>query len=236
MRTTNSQPPKQPKGTSSSGVPCLLPLRVTGARMPVVYTSRVPRVDPAEYESLTLQATRFVEGFPLHDVWLVELQGSPSCTLQDLRDLMTPESRRSLPVSVRGLFFLRSVLGKVFRLDSEPDEKLERNLIESVPAGLADISLVPPGTPEGPFRTLYSLPTEAAYQALNATVHAILSVAVIPSVSGHRFFWATYVKPVGRITSFYMWLIDPFRRSIVYPGLEAWLKRLWSDNCRVTSG
>ena len=86
---------------------------------------------------------------------------------------------------------------------------------------------MPPGTPEGPFQTLYSLPGEAAYQALNATVHAILIVAVVKSVSGYRFFWATYVKPVGRITALYMRIIDPFRRLVVYPGLESWLKRAW---------
>ena len=86
-----------------------------------------------------------------------------------------------------------------------------------------------PGTPEGPFQTLYALPDEAAYQALNATVHAILIVAVVRSVSGSRFFWATYVKPVGRITALYMRVIDPFRRWVVYPGLESWLKRSWSE-------
>lgn len=194
----------------------------------------MPRVDPAEYESLPLQAFQFVQGFPLHDVWLVELEDATSCTLQDLRTLMTPESFRSLNPVVRSLFFLRSVLGRIFRLDSTPGDESARGLIEKVPTHLADASLVPPGTPEGPFQTLYALPTEAAYQALNATVHAILSVALVRSVSGHRFFWATYVKPVGRITSFYMRVIDPFRRAVVYPGLESWLKRIWRERCRET--
>jgi hypothetical protein len=104
-------------------------------------------------------------------------------------------------------------------------------VLDAVPARLANASLVPPGTPEGPFQTLYVLPTEAAYQVLNATVHAILILAVVKSVKGHRFFWATYVKPVGRITSFYMRIIDPFRRVVVYPGLESWLKRTWMERC-----
>ncbi|MDH3628048.1 MAG: DUF2867 domain-containing protein [Acidobacteriota bacterium] len=192
----------------------------------------MPRVDPAEYLSLTLQVAPFVRGFPLHDVWLVELQGSSGCTLQDLRNLMTAEGRRSLPLPVRGLFFLRSLLGRIFRLDSKPDKELERTLIEGVPAELAGASLLPPGTPQGPFQTLYILPDEAAYQALNATVHAILSVAIARSNSGHRFFWATYVKPVGRITAVYMRLIDPFRHGVVYPGLESWLKRAWLNRAK----
>ena len=192
----------------------------------------MPRVDPAEYESLPLQAFQFVSGFPLHDVWLVELEDAPTCTLQDLRGLMTPENLRSLNPAARSLFFLRSVLGRIFRLDSTAGDESARGLIERVPGPLADASLVRPGTPEGPFRALYVLPTEAAYQVLNATVHAILSVAVVRSASGHRFFWATYVKPVGPITSVYMRVIDPFRRTVVYPGLESWLKGAWLERCR----
>ncbi len=195
----------------------------------------MPRVDPAEYQSLPLQVFQFVQGFPLHDVWLVELADAPDCTLQDLRGLLTPESFRSLNPAVRSLFFLRSVLGRVFRLDTTPHDESVEGLIERVPVPLADASLVPPGTPEGPFQTLYVLPTEAAYQALNATVHAILSVAVVRSGSGYRFFWATYVKPVGRITAIYMRVIDPFRRTVVYPGLESWLKKAWLERRRCTS-
>lgn len=193
----------------------------------------MPRVDPTEYESLPLQVFQLVQGFSLHDVWLVELADAPDCTLQDLRGLMTPESFRSLNPVVRSLFFLRSVFGRVFRLDSMPSDESAPDLIERVPAPLADASLVPPGSPEGPFRVLYLLPTEAAYQAVNATVHAILSVALVRSESGYRFFWATYVKPVGRITSVYMRIIDPFRRIVVYPGLESWLKRVWLTHRRI---
>ncbi len=193
----------------------------------------MPRVDPTEYESLSLEAFQLVQGFDLHDVWLVELEGSTSCTVQDLRSLITPERFRSLNPVVRALFFIRSALGRIFRLDSASSDGPARRVVERVPARLANASLVPPGTPEGPFQTLYTLPAEAAYQVLNATVHAILIVAVTQSVSGHRFFWATYLKPVGRITSLYMRVIDPFRRAIVYPGLESWLKRAWLTRSRL---
>ena len=189
----------------------------------------MPRIDPVEYESLPLEAFRLVHGFTLHDVWLVELEGTASCTLQDLRRLVTPGRRRALSPIVRALFVLRSVLGRVLRLDSRPSDALARRLVEQVPARLANASAVPPGTREGPFETLYVLSDEAAYQVLNATVHAIVVVALVGSDSGHRLFWATYVKPVGRITSLYMSVIDPFRRAVVYPGLESWLKRAWLE-------
>lgn len=193
----------------------------------------MPRVDPTEFESLSLEAFQLVQGFALHDVWLVELEGSASCTVQDLRSLITPERFRSLNPAVRTLFFVRSALGRIFRLDSASNDGPTRRVVEKVPAQLANASLVPPGTRDGPFTTLYALPTEAVYQVSNATVHAILIAALTQSVSGHRFFWATYVKPVGCITSLYMRVIDPFRRAIVYPGLESWLKRAWLTRFRL---
>jgi hypothetical protein len=130
---------------------------------------------------------------------------------------------------VRALFAIRSGLGRLLRLDSATSPRPAAGLVEALPAELAEASLVAPGTPEGAFRTLYVLPAEAAYHARNATVDAVLVVALVPSASGHRFFWATYVKSVGRITACYMRLIDPFRRVVVYPGLEAWLKRAWAE-------
>lgn len=156
----------------------------------------MPRVEPTEFEGLKLDAFRFVEGFVLHDVWQVELEDTDRCTIQHLRGLATPEHRRSLSPVVRGLFAFRSALGKVLRLD-----------------------------PEGAWKTLHETPGEGAYQVINSTVNAILVVALVRSGAGYRFFWSTYLKPVGWITPVYMALIDPFRRAIVYPGLERGLLR-----------
>ncbi len=99
-------------------------------------------------------------------------------------------------------------------------------MVGNVPPTVAAASQVPPGTAQGPFTTLYALPREAAYEALNRTVHAILVVVIVPASDRQRLLWATHVKPIGRITTAYMNLIDPFRRTLVYPGLESWLKRL----------
>ncbi len=158
----------------------------------------MPRADPTDYLRHDLHAHGLTGGFPLHDVWQVELEGGRELSVQDLRRLATPEAARFLGLPVRALFGLRSWLGRIFRLD---------------------------GTSQ-PFTTLYELPHEAAYEGLNRTVHAILVVVIVPSSGGQRLIWATHVKAVGRITAVYMKLIDPFRHRLVYPGLEAWLKRL----------
>ncbi len=186
----------------------------------------MPRAGPTEYLRLDLHAPGLTAGFPLHDVWQVDLEGTRELSIQDLRRLATPEAARLLGLQVRALLRLRSVLGHIFRLDGTSRRSPGSDLVDSVPSAVAAASQVPPGTVQGPFTTLYALPHEAAYEASNRTVHAILVVVLVTSSGRQRLLWATHVKPIGRITAIYMKLIDPFRRTLVYPGLEAWLKRL----------
>ena len=60
---------------------------------------------------------------------------------------------------------------------------------------------------------------------MSATVHAFLVLAFVERPEGQRLYWAVYVRPVGRFTRWYMALIDPFRRLIVYPALLRQLRR-----------
>ena len=89
-------------------------------------------------------------------------------------------------------------------------------------------SQVPPGTREGPFRVLYVLGQEALSELRNATVHAFLALALTPSPEGYILYLAIYVKPVSRLTTLYMALIDPFRRLLVYPALGRHAQQRWS--------
>jgi len=89
-------------------------------------------------------------------------------------------------------------------------------------------STVATGTKDGPFTVLYVHPTEAMREIRNSTVHAALVWVLIRRKDGYRLLWAIYVKPVGRLTAFYMFLIEPFRRWIVYPSLLRRLHRSWS--------
>ncbi|TMG01470.1 MAG: DUF2867 domain-containing protein, partial [Chloroflexi bacterium] len=45
---------------------------------------------------------------------------------------------------------------------------------------------------------------------------------------GYTLYLAIYVKPVSRLTTLYMALIDPFRRLIVYPALGRQIQQRWS--------
>jgi len=190
---------------------------------------KLPRSQPDEFEALPLRSIELTRDIPLHDVWMVELAGGGRCTIQAIADLLTPENLRTLPFPVRALFAIRAGAGRAFDLDGPSHSGRRPSLVDRVPTELAEVSLVPPGTPARAFTTLYMLEDEAALEASNATVHAVLVVKLMPAAVGHRLYWGTYVESVGAITRFYMGLIDPFRRAIVYPGLEAWLERTWRE-------
>ena len=84
-----------------------------------------------------------------------------------------------------------------------------------------------PGTPEGPFQVLFVSKREMISEIQNSTVHAFSVFALLEHASGYRLFWAIYVRPRGRITWWYMRLIDPFRRVIIYPAILRSIRAAW---------
>jgi len=52
--------------------------------------------------------------------------------------------------------------------------------------------------------------------------------ALLERSSDYRLYWGIYVQPVGRITSWYMHLIDPFRRLLIYPAVLRHIRAAWS--------
>jgi hypothetical protein len=194
----------------------------------------MPLASPAALDALELRTRILLGDHPLHDVWQVDLPGTDRvCTISGLLARLRARRGRGLPWTVQALFGVRAAIGAVLDLDAPPGGKRGAHPAHaatgSVPDTLRASSEVPPGTPEGPFVTLYRDPVEAVFAAVNATVDARLLVAIAPLPDGTRLTWATYVRPVGRITGLYMGLIDPFRRTVVYPGLERWLVEVWGE-------
>jgi hypothetical protein len=75
---------------------------------------------------------------------------------------------------------------------------------------------------------LYVFANEALGELRNATVHGFMALALTPRPGGYTLYIAIYVNPVSRLTAFYMALIEPFRRFIVYPALCRDAQRGWS--------
>ena len=184
---------------------------------------------PHEYERLDLRAHSLLADVPLHDVWLVELSGGgPGVTILDIRELLSIEKFSSGSPAVRLLFRLRNRLGRLFGWDREPSTAPRESFLERLSPIDRESSLVVPGTLEGAFRVLFVSPREAISEIHNSTVHAFSVFALAERSSGYRLYWAIYVRPVGRITFWYMRLIDPFRRFIIYPAIMRYIHAAWA--------
>ena len=187
------------------------------------------RVTPEEYERIDLRAHSLLADVPLHDVWGVELPGGdPGRTIVDLRALLSVEDITAANSAVRFLFALRAWLGRVFGWDREPPRASRESFLQRLSPADRECSLVTPGTPEGPFRVLFVSPRETISEIQNPTVHGFSVFALVERSSGYRLYWAIYVRPVGGITSWYMRLIDPFRRVIIYPAALRHIRAAWA--------
>jgi hypothetical protein len=120
-------------------------------------------------------------------------------------------------------------LGRVFGWDREPARASEESWLHRLSATDFERSLVRPGTREGPFRVLFASHREAVLEIQNSTVHGFSVFALVEGASGYRFYWGIYVRPVGRVTVWYMRLIDPFRRIVIYPAVLRHLRARWAS-------
>ena len=189
------------------------------------------RVQGGEYGDLDLRAHSLLADVPLHDVWAVDLDGGgPNRTMLNLRELLSMERIARVSPAVRLLFAVRGWLGRILSWDREPSGTGGTSYINRLSAHDRKDSLVEPGTVEGPFRVLYISSAEAILEIRNATVHAFSVFALRPREGGYRMLWAIYVKPVGPLTAWYMRLIDPFRRLIVYPAVLRYVRSSWARN------
>ena len=187
------------------------------------------RVSTEEYSRLDLRAHDLLFDAPVHDVWRVFLpSGRGSCTMEDVRAVAAAarEAQRATP-PVRLLFAVRRLLGVVFGWDRVPEGARSRSFRTRLTDSDRELSLVPPGTHDGPFEVLYVHETEAVSEIQNATVHALLVLALKPTPAGHDLFWAVHVLPYGMATRLYLALINPFRRWIVYPALLRQYHKTW---------
>jgi hypothetical protein len=177
---------------------------------------------------LSLRAHYLLADVQLHDVWRADLvDGGPGRTMEDVRRFFTAQTATSANAAVRLLFAIRSLLGKTFGWDSDQNRWAEEYYSRRLSAEDRAQTLVAPGTPDGPFRTVYVFENEALSEIRNATVHAFSCLALRPVTTGYWLYWAIYVKPISPLTARYMKLIDPFRRAVVYPAVIRRVEFAW---------
>jgi len=199
----------------------------------------MPQVSTQEFERLPLRVHTLLAGVPLHDVWFVDLprwragvtlddflRTAGNCTFDtcgcsNSSALFTPS-----PL-VRMLLDIRFFVGRIFGWDNEPAT------IVTFATHLTDAdrsrSLIAPGTRDGFFRVVYRFENEQLLELINRTAHAAALSSLVETPTAYRFYFGVYVRSVSRFTPFYMALIDPFRKAIVYPSILRGVRTRWDQ-------
>jgi Protein of unknown function (DUF2867) len=197
----------------------------------------MPQISPTEFHALPLRVHTFLADVPLHDVWAVDLpKRRDGVTLSEFLRVSQEGVNRGeakvnkFPPVARALFRLRFLLGRIFRLDAEPKNTLAASWGSRLTPEDRARSLVASGTPEGGFRVVYRFENEQLLEIQNRTVHAAALSALAERADSYRFYFAVYVRRSTWITPFYMGLIDPFRRWIIYPAMLKTIRAAWDQN------
>jgi hypothetical protein len=127
----------------------------------------------------------------------------------------------------RVLIALRLFLGRIFDLEAEPKEASTASFGSRLTLEDRARSLVVSGTQEGMFRIVYRFENEQLLEIHNRTVHGAALSALAERADSYRFYFAVYVRQRTWITPFYMGLIDPFRKWIIYPAMLKTIRATW---------
>ena len=190
----------------------------------------MPQIPPTEFYALPLRVHTFLADVPLHDVWAVDLpKHRDGVTLSEFLRASQGGFNR-LPPPARALIRLRLFLGRIFRLEAEPKDSLAVSFGSRLTPEDRARSFVVSGTQEGLFRVVYRFENEQLLEIQNRTVHAAALSALAERADSYRFYFAVYVRQRTWITPFYMGLIDPFRKWIIYPAMLKTIRATWDQN------
>jgi hypothetical protein len=200
----------------------------------------MPQVSTHEFERLPLRVHTFLAGVPLHDVWSIDLPRwrggvtldeflrTPSpckldtCGCSKSSSLFTPS-----PL-VRMLLNIRFFVGRCLSWDREPVATAWKTFATRLTDSDHSRSLVAACTSDGFFRVVYRFENEQLVELINRTAHAAALSALVETATAYRFYLGVYVCRVSAFTPFYMALIDPIRKLIVYPSLLRGVRARWN--------
>jgi hypothetical protein len=201
----------------------------------------MPQVSIQEFEQLPLRVHTFLAGVPLHDIWSVDLpRWRAGVTLDeflrttsngklDTCGCSKSSSLFTLSPVVRMLLDIRFFVGRFFGWDREPPATAWKTFATRLTDADHSRSLATAGTRDGFFRIVYRFENEQLLELINRTAHAAALSTLVETATAYRFYLGVYVRSVSRFTPFYMALIDPFRKLIVYPSLLHGVRARWNQ-------
>jgi len=194
----------------------------------------MPQISRQEFERLPLRVHDFLAGVPLHDVWAVDLPRTRSGITLDEFARTASALPFILSPMVRALVNIRLFVGRLLGWDREPAETAWETFATRLTTADRSKSLAPAGTREGLFRVVYRFENEQLLELINRTAHAAALSALVETANAYRFYFGVYVRGVSRFTPFYMGLIDPFRKLLVYPSLLRSVRASWNRSFGTT--
>lgn len=195
------------------------------------------QVPNATHEAHPWVAARVVPDFRLLDVWALPVTGGRADFGRVLEVLLTSLDPADAGPVVRGLFAVRTLMGRVLRWDDGKPRPIpgarETSLRERLPEELRGSAAEPAIRGGFGFEPLYRTADEWAAEISNETVHGLLHLSWTPEHGDtYRARIAVYVKTRGRLGAAYLRLIDPFRHRLVYPRLLRQVGRAWAAEQR----
>ena len=187
---------------------------------------------------------KLASDFELLDVWEYPIcfKASESDSLFKFRKYaVEPTLKNAFNFSLTGLLFsLRSIIGKVFRLDKNVNNIPipncnEKSLAERMSekerflhSSELDIDLRTDNYFD--FQTVYSMKNETINEIANATEHSLMHYSwKQQNEDCYIVRMASYVKHRNKYGKYYIWLIKPFKYWIVYPYLFDEYVRRWNE-------
>jgi SAM-dependent methyltransferase len=193
------------------------------------------------------------QDFELLDVWEIPILADKtkdqdfSCFLEVMRSSALEDTYRFFSIrhlAARFLVALRMYLGETFDLDKNINSlpipgSYETSMRERLSAADLKKSLadsIGEGTQtEGIWRTVYLYENEMLTEHSNDTVHALMHLGWVHKYGNYYTAQlAVYAKPRGNFGEFYMQLIMPFRRVIVYPTMMEEIKKRWDTQIKIS--
>ncbi len=178
----------------------------------------------APYLSKDLRAHTLLADLPLHDVWVAHLSGGGSGrTLLDLNEAMVEgvpgDETVALVATIAAYFLVARVLGLATAECVDTLSSMTRRLTDADRAR----SVFPPGG----HGFVYHFEREAVLEIQTCAADALYVFALEPEYGGYALYWGVYARHVSRVTPYYMKLIDPVRRFVVYPAMLQRIEHRW---------
>jgi hypothetical protein len=181
-------------------------------------------IAPEAYLSTEPRARTLLAPVPLHDVWVARLRGGgEGKSLLDvdaaMADGITGDETVALAATVATYGLVARALGLA--------RKECVDTVSPVAEGLTEADRQRSIYPSGERGVVYYFEREALLEIRTCVVQAFYVFALEPAEGGYTLYWAAYARRVSPLTRYYMKMIDPIRRLVVYPSVLQLIEQRW---------